>query len=103
MSYTGGSMPSEQGGVEQVNQQFYDALWSGVRLIKPSRFNTWPLVQSLTEQAEQRLEVGPGMRPRLPIGGTHFVDISAPALQQLAREGGLSQAAPITALPFADN
>jgi len=70
------------------NRRFYDSLWSGCRLVEPNRFNTWPLVQSLLRPAGLRLEVAPGLRPRLPIEDTQFVDISAPALEQLRARGG---------------
>lgn len=89
--------------VEHTNQTFYDSLWSGVRLIQPSRFNTWPLVQTLAQAAPARLEVGAGMRPRLPIHGTHFADISAPALTALKQRGGKVSTASIGDLPYADN
>jgi len=84
------------------NRRFYDSLWSGCRLIGPDRFNTWPLVQSLLPASERRLEVAPGLRPRLPIEGTQFVDISQPALTRLAEQGGVVTLGEVTALPFAD-
>ena len=72
------------------NRSYYDMLWSGARLIEPRRFNTWPLVQSLLPTAARRLEVAPGLRPRLPIEGTQFVDISAAAIAKLRERGGKS-------------
>jgi SAM-dependent methyltransferase len=84
------------------NRRFYDSLWSGSRLVNPDRFNTWPLVQSLLPVSGLRLEVAPGLRPRLPIEGTRFVDISEPALARLSEKGGLVTQAEVTALPFAD-
>jgi SAM-dependent methyltransferase len=84
------------------NRRFYDSLWSGSRLIQPDRFNTWPLVQSLLPPSGLRLEVAPGLRPRLPIKGTQFVDISAPALEQLSARGGHVTLGEVTALPFGD-
>ena len=69
------------------NRRFYDGLWSGTRLVEPQRFNTWPLVQSLLPAASARLEVAPGLRPRLPLEGTQFVDISAQALVKLQARG----------------
>lgn len=89
--------------IRQVNQHFYDALWSDVRLVDPSRFNTWPLVEKLAANAQARLEVGPGMRPRLPIEGTWFTDISEPALQKLAAHGGKTKVGQIAELPYDDN
>jgi SAM-dependent methyltransferase len=84
------------------NRRFYDSLWSGSRLVEPSRFNTWPLVQSLLPASGARLEVAPGLRPRLPIERTQFVDISEPALEVLSQRGGQVTLAEVTALPFAD-
>ena len=96
------SQPSDANTLFDQNRRFYDALWSDARLVEPQRFNTWPLVQSLLPEGGRRLEVGPGLRPRLPIEGTHFVDISAPALSVLGENGGQTALAEVTLLPFAD-
>lgn len=84
------------------NRRYYDSLWSDARLIEAQRFNTWPLVQSLLPRAARRLEVAPGLRPRLPIEGTHFLDISAPAIAKLRGRGGQVVLGKVTRLPFAD-
>jgi len=89
------------GTLVDENRRFYDGLWSGARLVEPQLFNTWPLVQSLLERGTERLEVAPGLRPRLPIVGTRFVDISAPALTALKARGGETAFGEVTALPFA--
>jgi SAM-dependent methyltransferase len=84
------------------NRGFYDALWSASYLVPPQRFNTWPLLSALAASATARLEIGPGLHPRLPIAGTHFVDISGPALSRLKVRAGLATVGEITALPFPD-
>lgn len=84
------------------NRRFYDGLWSSARLTEPQRFNTWPLVTRLIADATRRLEVAPGLRPRFPLPGTAFVDISAPALRRLRAGGGHALQGHVTALPFAD-
>jgi len=84
------------------NRSYYDMLWSGARLVEPQRFNTWPLVQSLLPAADRRLEVAPGLRPRLPIEGTQFVDISAPAVAKLRGRGAQAAIGKVSCLPFAD-
>src|SRR5678816_4781239 len=66
-----------------TNRRFYDALWSASRVTLPQRFNTWPLLSSLAATARSRLEIGPGLRPRLPIAGTCVVDVSRHALSPL--------------------
>ena len=73
--------------VIEANRRFYDGLWSDARLIEPERFNTWPLVSELIARSKRRLEIAPGLRPRLPILGTHFVDISWPAVAKLHARG----------------
>ncbi len=83
------------------NRRYYDLLWSDASLIEPQRFNTWPLVQSLLSAAERRLEVAPGLRPRLPLFGTQFVDISAPAAAKLHARGAHVVLAEASSLPFA--
>lgn len=84
------------------NRRFYDLLWSGASLVEPQRFNTWPLMRSLLPESGRRLEVAPGLRPRLPIEDTLFVDISAPALVKLRERGAQVALSQVTALPFAD-
>lgn len=85
-----------------ANRNFYEPLWRDARLVEPERFNTWPLVNLLVARATRRLEVAPGLRPRLPIDGTAFVDISMNALTKLAARGGKPALASIGRLPFAD-
>jgi len=85
-----------------ANRDFYDGLWSHARLIQPRRFNTWPLVSDLAARAPARLEVAPGLRPRLPLAGTRFVDISAAAVERLRAAGGAATVGQVTAIPFGD-
>jgi SAM-dependent methyltransferase len=85
------------------NLRFYDSLWADASLIEPQRFNTWPLVQSLLTDVGQRLEVAPGLRPRLPIEGTQFVDVSVSALSKLSDRGAHVVLGDVTSLTFASN
>jgi SAM-dependent methyltransferase len=85
-----------------ANRHFYDSLWSGARLIEAQRFNTWPLVRSLLPRSQRQLEVAPGLRPRLPLDHTRFVDISLPALQLLRSRGASAMLGAVSALPFAN-
>ena len=89
-------------GLTETNRRFYDSLWSRARLIEPQRFNTWPLVAELCAQRTQRLEIAPGLRPRLPLQDTVFLDLSAPALRALRARGAKAANGLIGALPFAD-
>ena len=85
-----------------TNREFYDALWTDARLVAPERFNTWPLAGALAAQSPRRLEVAPGLRPRLPLAGTVFVDISAPALRRLRDGGARTALGLVGALPLPD-
>ena len=49
------------------NSRFYDAFWAQTYLTRPESFNTWPLISSLLPAAPRRLEIGPGLHPRLPV------------------------------------
>src|ERR1700675_1495139 len=91
-----------QPDITTVNRRFYDALWSMAYLQRPDRFNTWHRVAELLPAAPARLEIGPGLRPRLPIAGTHFIDISAPVIERLNARGGIAVPGEIGALPFSD-
>jgi SAM-dependent methyltransferase len=85
-----------------ANTKFYDALWRKSRLVGPECFNTWPVVQTLLGEGPRRLEIGPGLHPRLPVAETFFIDISKEALSRLRERGGYAALAPATALPFPD-
>jgi len=86
----------------EANLAFYDPLWQASRLVAPERFNTWPLVSSLLRQPQTRLEVGPGLRPRLPLEGTSFVDASLAAVTKLREHGARAEIGLVSRLPFPD-
>jgi SAM-dependent methyltransferase len=88
--------------LQDVNRRFYNSLWSDTKVITPERFNTWPLVSELAATARRRLEVAPGLRPRLPLQDTRFVDMSAPAVERLSALGANAIEGVIAALPFSD-
>jgi SAM-dependent methyltransferase len=84
-----------------ANRHYYDSLWSGALLVEPDQFNTWPLIQSLLPLTASRLEVAPGLRPRLPLEGTEFVDLSRSAAAKLRARGASVAIGLVTSLPFA--
>ncbi|WP_243050085.1 methyltransferase domain-containing protein [Dyella sp. RRB7] len=88
--------------LNRINRGFYESLWAGSRLVDPSRFNTWPMVRELAMALPRRLEVAPGLRPRLPLDGTYFVDITPAALAGLRAHGASALRGSITALPCPD-
>jgi len=96
------SRPPDDRSLLAVNQAFYDPLWARSRLMRPERFNTWPLVRSLLTPGQARLEVAPGLCPRLPIEETRFIDASVPAVTTLREHGADAQIGMVAQLPFAD-
>ena len=89
----------------EANRSFYEPLWERSRLTRPERFNTWPLVSRLVGAAgpeQARLEVAPGLSPRLPIQGTHFVDMSGAAVAKLRGSGANASVGFVSSLPFGD-
>jgi SAM-dependent methyltransferase len=93
---------SGDAGLLDANREFYDTLWTDARLVGPESFNTWPLVCSLVAQSRRRLEVAPGLRPRLPLEGTLFVDMSVPAVSKLRARGANAVLGLVSSLPFPD-
>ena len=94
--------PSGDPGLLEANRAFYDTLWTDARLVSPESFNTWPLVCSLAAHSRRRLEVAPGLRPRLPLEGTQFVDMSMPAVSKLRARGASAVLGLVSSLPFPD-
>jgi SAM-dependent methyltransferase len=86
----------------KTNRRFYDDLWSATHLTSPERFNTWPLLNRLAESAGHFLEAGPGLRPRLPLDATVFLESSRPAVAGLRRAGARALVGDIQHLPFPD-
>jgi SAM-dependent methyltransferase len=91
------------GRAVEINRKFYDAFWQKARLQRPQRFNTWPLISKLLPGAAARVELGPGLRPRLPIVGTHFIDVSEPVVERLNAHGGVATLGEIGPLPFGNH
>jgi SAM-dependent methyltransferase len=72
----------------QYNRDTYDRIWGLARVHPPERTPWWPVLSELALTAPNRLEVGPGMWPRLPTQGTHVVDLSA-AVERLREHGAI--------------
>lgn len=93
----------DEAGMLESNRRFYNKLWREAKLIEPQRFNTWPLVSALCAASTRRLEIAPGLRPRLPLPDSVFVDLSTPALCALRKRGANAINGVIGALPFKDS
>jgi SAM-dependent methyltransferase len=71
------------------NESLYEELWSRMPFLSPDRLPWWPVLKELADSAPERLELGPGVFPRLPVVGTHVCDLSKGALDVLAKHGSI--------------
>lgn len=71
------------------NESLYEDLWSRMPFHPPDRLPWWPVLKALADESPERLELGPGVFPRLPVVGTHVCDLSKGALDVLAKQGAI--------------
>jgi SAM-dependent methyltransferase len=60
------------------------------------------MYSSIAAESPRRLEIGPGIHPKLPIQGTHVVDLSAHALDVLEKRGAIAHRGLLQDLKFED-
>jgi SAM-dependent methyltransferase len=86
------------------NQQgrHYDALWSRCKVVEPSAWALWDTIRSYTADGGHFLEIGAGNRPRIPIAGSYFLDLSCSGLAALREKRAHCMAGSAEALPFPD-
>ena len=73
----------------RYNEELYEEVWRLMSFRSPDRLPWWPALKALCENAPDRLEIGPGIFPRLPVEGTHVMDLSRYALEVLATHGAV--------------
>ncbi|MGH7269412.1 MAG: class I SAM-dependent methyltransferase [Polyangiaceae bacterium] len=71
------------------NEALYEELWRRMPFHPPDRLPWWPALKELADEAPDRLELGPGISPRMPIAGTHVCDLSKGALEVLEKHGAI--------------
>jgi SAM-dependent methyltransferase len=84
-----------------TDQRIYEEAWSapvGPMLI-PS--GLW---RSLRDRLDGKrlLEIGPGVKPAIPVPGSYFLDLSKASVRKLVRKGGRARQASITQAGFED-
>ena len=87
--------PPQLRDVDRYNRRFYERCWRAASLLAMP--GVWPpaKVEGL------QVEIGCGLRPRLPLSEALFVDVSRTACTKLRRAGARVIRASIDALPFA--
>jgi SAM-dependent methyltransferase len=83
-----------------VNRELYEQLWEKSRIRPPAARSVWPVVRDLLPASGRVLEIGAGTRPRVPIAGSFFVDLSREAGRALAPLGAKAVVADAGCLPF---
>jgi SAM-dependent methyltransferase len=74
----------------RYNEALYEDLWRRMSFRTPDHLPWWPALKALCDGAPDRLEIGPGVFPRMPVHGTHAIDLSAGALEVLTRHGAIT-------------
>jgi SAM-dependent methyltransferase len=86
-------MPTPDGSLERYNRDFYERCWRAGTVL--------PLPGVRTAPAERAIvELGSGLRPRLPLDAAVFVDVSETACTKLARRGARAVCGSAATLPF---
>jgi SAM-dependent methyltransferase len=84
----------------RYNEETYARLWRHARYQPPESTPWWPLTSRWSSAAKERLEVGPGPYPKMPVQGTHFVDLVPEALDALRAHGGIVHHGELGAIAF---
>lgn len=94
-------MKAERADGDSGNEDVYERRWAASARVVRLRPHIWRQVSASLE-GQPLLEIGPGLRPCIPVEGSHFADISSRALQILERRGGHVVRYTGGALPFPD-
>jgi SAM-dependent methyltransferase len=85
------------------NKKLYSRLW---RTNKPKSHTFWASWNKYKELIPKKdpklLDIGCGIRPRIPIKGSYFLDLSNSALEILEANGGICNCGDATSLPYGD-
>lgn len=71
----------EQESIREINKRRYDILWKQYGIADPKFWPQWEVIKKY--QGKQCLEIGPGTKPKIPLAGGYFLDISQFAVERL--------------------
>jgi len=91
----GVNAPPRWRDVDRYNRRFYERWWRGASLL------AMPGVRAPAKAEGLQVEIGCGLRPRLPLAEALFVDVSPSACTKLGLAGARVIRASLDALPFA--
>ncbi len=73
---------------KEYNKQHFDNTWEGTALISHKIWPQWAMISERIDGKSKILEIGPGTRPRIPVRGSYFVELSGIARRILKDNGG---------------
>lgn len=86
-------------GVNAYNKSWYDTFWKNYNVPKVNFWPHWKIIKPYLEG--ESLEIGPGTKPKIPVRGNYFVEISNAAAERLKQLGGKTYMLDLTdKLPF---
>ncbi len=83
-------------------RRYYDELWATSKVVDPSVWAMWDTISTYSTGRTRLLEIGAGNRPRIPLAGSYFLDLSETAMQMLRERDAICAAGRAEALPFPD-
>lgn len=83
------------------NKDLYADMWKAKKLKSHTFWITWSKYKDLIPKKGGRLlDIGCGMRPRIPVKGSHFFDISTSSFEVLRAHGGICQQGDVVDMPY---
>lgn len=86
------------------NKTLYTKIWKVKKPRSHTYWITWERYKMLIPENQPRLlGIGCGIRPKIPVEGSYFIDLSQPALSTLEKFGGICHCGSATTLPYDSN
>lgn len=86
----------------KANKYFYEGFWREHRVFDPKEWAHWEIIKKFRKGVF--LEIGPGVKPKIPIKDNYFLDISKEAIKKLRNLGGHAYVSDLTKkFPFPNN
>lgn len=83
------------------NKDLYKDLWRTKKLKSHTFWITWSKYKDLVpEKGGKLLDIGCGMRPRIPVKGSYFFDISKSSFGVLEANGGICTQGDVIDMPY---
>ena len=85
------------------NKELYDKLWDNIAVRGYREYPTWKILRKFITKKSKLLELGPGVRPKIPVKGSYFIDRSENAVKKLNKLGGHAIKGCLKKIPFSNS